>query len=117
MKKKILKARVIDTGKFIKIEQLQNGLYKDVESGIVYDRENLRILQRSSIAQFGFHLWRAGLFFFVREFWRYKNFYLIPTVATSFVKGYDRYFDIEIKFLCFGFGVRFVWVTAFSKKK
>ena len=62
----------------------------------------------------GFKFGRIGIFLFMRTAWKYKHFVLLPTLALDAVKGYDRYVDLEIIFLCYGFGVRFIWIT---KKK
>lgn len=50
----------------------------------------------------GFKFWRIGIFLFMRNVWKYKHFVLLPTLALDAVKGYDRYADLELKFLCFG---------------
>lgn len=59
----------------------------------------------------GFHFWRIGIYLFARSVWEYKHFTLLPTLVLDMGKGYDRYADFEIQFLCFGFGVRFMWIT------
>ncbi len=59
----------------------------------------------------GFKFWRIGIFLFMRNVWKYKHFVLLPTLALDAVKGYDRYADLELNFLCFGLGFRFIWIT------
>lgn len=58
----------------------------------------------------GFHVSRFGLYFFGRNAWKYRQFYVVPGVAVEMVRGRDYYIDVEIKLLCFGFGVRFIWL-------
>lgn len=110
MKKKTIKARVMDTGVVVKVQEVANGYFEDKKSGIVYERENLRFLERSHMVQFGFRIWRVGFFLFAREYWKYNNWYLFPGLSVSGVNGYDRYLDAEVKLLFFGFGVRFIWI-------
>lgn len=43
--------------------------------------------------------------------WKYKHFVLLPTLVVDVVKGYERYVDLQIQILCFGFGLRFGWIT------
>lgn len=59
----------------------------------------------------GFKFRRIGIFLFMRNVWKYKHFVLLPTLELDAVKGYDRYSDLELKFLCFGLGFRFIWIT------
>lgn len=54
---------------------------------------------------------RIGIFIFARNVCKYKHYVLWPTLVLDVVKGYDRYFDLELKILCFGLGVRFIWIT------
>ena len=66
----------------------------------------------------GFKFWRIGIFLFMRNVWKYKHFVLLPTLALDAVKGYDRYADLKLKFLCFGLGFRFIWITKrYSSRK
>lgn len=59
----------------------------------------------------GLKFYRIGIFLFIRNLWKYKNFVLLPTLTLDAVKGYDRYADLELKVLCFGLGFRFIWLT------
>lgn len=43
--------------------------------------------------------------------WKYKHFVLLPTLTLDVVKGENRYIDLQIQILCFGFGLRFGWIT------
>lgn len=43
--------------------------------------------------------------------WKYKHFVLFPTLTLDFVKGENRYVDLQFQILCFGFGLRFGWIT------
>lgn len=58
----------------------------------------------------GFHIKRLGLFLYLQNYYRYKQFYITPGVIVEGVIGYDAYFDLEIKLLCFAVGVRFIWI-------
>lgn len=44
-----------------------------------------------------------GIYLYVRSFWKYRQFFLLPTISLEIPK---RSLDLEIKFLCFGFGLR-----------
>lgn len=111
MKNKAIKARVVDTGKLIKVKDLDKyGFYEDVKTGEKYCKYDLNILPKKHMVQFGFRIWRVGFFLFAREYWKYNNWYLFPGLSVSGVNGYDRYLDAEVKLLFFGFGVRFIWI-------
>lgn len=56
----------------------------------------------------GFHIGRFGLFLFVENYSRYNQIYT-PALVFEFVGGSSRYFDVELKILCIGFGIRFYW--------
>lgn len=56
----------------------------------------------------GFHIGRFGLFFYAENYVRYNQVYT-PAVVVECVGGYSRYLDVELKILCFGFGIRFYW--------
>ena len=64
--------------------------------------------------QIGLHLWRIGLFIFMREYFKYKSWFILPGVSIDFIKGYDRCISIEIKFLCFGVGVNLIWISGYK---
>lgn len=57
-------------------------------------------------AQIGFHIGRVGVSVYVREYWKYKSWFIIPGVSVDAVNGYDRYVDIEAKILFVGIGIR-----------
>jgi hypothetical protein len=114
MRKKTLKARVKSTGLPVKVqvEDIVNtsNIYKDIKTGGYYYDTELQFEQSRHMWQLGFHVGRFGMFVFVREYIKYNVWYLLPGIAVSAVNGYDRYVDAEVKFLFFGFGVRFIWV-------
>lgn len=114
MKEKVLKAQHICTGKTVKVIAVDvvdtKNIYKNIKSDVFYYDYELMFEQSRHMWQFGLRIWRFGAFFFVREYIKYNVWYLIPGVAISAVNGYDRYVDAEVKFLFFGFGVRFIWV-------
>ena len=62
----------------------------------------------------GFHIGRFGLFFFAENYARYNRNYArynqiyTPAVVVEF-GDYCKYIDVELKILCFGFGIRFYW--------
>lgn len=59
-------------------------------------------------AQIGAHAGRVGVYLYAREYWKYKSFQF--GVSVDAVNGYDRYVDVELKILCFGVGIRFIWI-------
>ena len=58
-------------------------------------------------AQIGFHIGRVGVSVYVREYWKYKSWFIIPGVSVDAVNGYV---DIEAKILFVGIGIRFIWI-------
>ena len=48
-------------------------------------------------AQIGLHIGRGGVSFYVREYWKYKSWFVVPGVSVDAGKGYDRYVDNEAK--------------------
>ena len=58
-----------------------------------------------------FKFWRICIILFVMSVWKYKHFVLFPTLTLDVVKGENRYVDLQIQILCFGFGLRFGWRT------
>lgn len=58
-------------------------------------------------AQIGFHIGQVGVSVYVREYWKYKSWFVVPGVSVDVVNGYDRYVDIEAKILFVGIGIRF----------
>ena len=39
-------------------------------------------------AQIGFHIWRFGICVYVREYWKYKSWFIVPGVSVDAVNGY-----------------------------
>lgn len=58
----------------------------------------------------GFHFWRIGIFLFFKDWICCKDLILIPTLGLYVKNGYDIYADLEIKFISFGIGIRFIWI-------
>ena len=67
-------------------------------------------------AQFGFRFWRFGIVGYVREYWKYKSWFIVPGVSVDAVSGYDRYLDIEAKVLFVGVGIRLIWIKRKVKR-
>lgn len=63
-------------------------------------------------AQIGFHIGRVGVSVYVREYWKYKSWFIIPGVSVDAVNGYV---DIEAKILFVGIGIRFIWIKRMVK--
>lgn len=59
-------------------------------------------------AQIGAHVGRVGVYLYAREYWKYKSWQF--GLSIDAVNGYDRYVDVELKILCFGVGIRFIWI-------
>jgi len=104
------KAIVVATGEKVKVTLLAYGVYQNVKTGDHYYIDEIKVIPRRHMWQIGFTIWRVGFFIFAREYFKYNIWYLIPGIPVSAVNGYDRYVDAEIKFLCFGLGIRFIWV-------
>lgn len=51
----------------------------------------------------GFNIKKFSLYLYVRSFWNYKQFFLLPAVTAEFTR---RGLDLELKALCFGAGLR-----------
>lgn len=66
--------------------------------------------ERKHDIQIGFHFWKVGIYLFCREYLKYNSWFIIPGVSIDGINGYDRYLDVELKLLCFGVGVRFIWL-------
>ena len=58
-------------------------------------------------AQIGFHIGRVGVSVYVREYWKYKSWFVVPGVSVDAVNGYDRYV---------GIGIRFIWIKRKVKR-
>lgn len=67
-------------------------------------------------AQIGFHVGRVGVSVYVREYWKYKGWFIIPGVSVDAVNSYGRYVDIEAKILFVGIGIRFIWIERKAKR-
>lgn len=61
-------------------------------------------------AQCGIRFGRLAVIVYAREYVRYLSWFLTPCLSMDAVKGVDRYLDFEIKFLCVGIGLRFIWI-------
>lgn len=66
-------------------------------------------------AQIGFHIGRVGVSVYVREYWKYKSWFIIPGVSVDAVND-GRYVDIEAKILFVGIGIRFIWIKRKVKR-
>ena len=51
----------------------------------------------------GFKIKTFSVYLYMRSFWRYRQFFLLPAVSVEFV---NRSLDLELKILCFGIGLR-----------
>lgn len=58
----------------------------------------------------GFNISRFGIYFFIRSFLKYNSLFLFPGISIDFINGFDIYIDIEVKFLFFGIGIRFIFL-------
>ena len=67
-------------------------------------------------AQIGVHIGRVGICVYVREYWKYKSWFIVPGVSVDAVNGYDRYVDIEVKILFVGIGIRFICIKRKVKR-
>ncbi|WAX05457.1 hypothetical protein AS73P1_00037 [Alistipes phage AS73P1] len=65
-------------------------------------------------AQIGGHVGRVGVYLYAREYIRYHSWQF--GVSVDAVNGYDRYVDVELKILCFGVGIRFIWIKRKNKR-
>lgn len=51
----------------------------------------------------GIKIGTFSVYLYVRSFWKYKQFFILPAVTVEFV---SRSLDLELKHLCFGIGLR-----------
>lgn len=109
MKKVYLKAREVSTGKPVKVEIVAPGSYRNQDSGKIYFAKELKFAKSSW--QLGFHVGVLGFFLVCREFLKTNTFYIFPAACISWHKGYDFYCDLEIKFLCFAIGLKFIIIN------
>jgi hypothetical protein len=65
-------------------------------------------------AQIGGHVGRVGVYLYAREYIRYHSWQF--GVSVDAVNGYNRYVDVELKILCFGVGIRFIWIKRKNKR-
>lgn len=110
-KKDAARYRVIATGKKIKAVKIGYGEFEDIKTGQRYMNCEVKYLgYRRQIRQFGFHIWRFGLFLYGREYMKYNSWFIVPGVTVDVVNGIDFYVDFELKALFVGVGIRFVWI-------
>lgn len=51
---------------------------------------------------------KLGISIYVRSFYKYKSFYIIPGLTAEYLKLATKTdIDFEIKILCFGVGIKF----------
>jgi hypothetical protein len=67
-------------------------------------------------AQIGLHAGRVGVYIYAREYLKYNSWFVFPGVSVDAVNGYDRYVDVELKFLFVGVGIRFIWIKRKNKR-
>lgn len=65
--------------------------------------------------QIGGHVGQVGVYLYAREYWKYKSWQF--GISIDAVNGYDRYVDVELKILCFGVGIRFIWIKRKKNEK
>lgn len=110
-KKDATRYRVKATGQKIKAVNVAHGTYEDIKTGKRYMFDEIEYLgERRHMVQFGFHIWRFGLFLYGREYLKYNSWFIVPGVTVDAVNGYDRYLDVELKALFIGVGIRFMWI-------
>lgn len=103
------KFKVVATGKVVKVKAIGRLEYEDVKTGKIYDIGELQMLPERHSAIWGFHIGRYGLYFFARDFFKFKTFQIGPSVDV--VSGADRAIDIELKCGIVGIGMRFIVLT------
>lgn len=57
----------------------------------------------------GFHVGRFGVYAFARHH-NFTTWWLIPTLTIDYLNVADERIDIEIDFLRFSVGLRFIWL-------
>lgn len=108
------KAILLASGVKVKVIENDNGLYRDVKTNHLYFSTELKIKEPKTTIMIGKIISKIGIFFFARQYIKYKSLILTPCMSIDYVNGYDRYIDIEIKFLVFGVGMRVIKII--SKK-
>ena len=103
------KFKVTATGEVIKVKAIQCLKYKDVKTGKIYDIGELERIPEKHCAVWGFHIKRFGIYFYAREYWKYKSFQF--GLSFDYLNGKDKALDVELKFACAGIGTRFIILT------
>ena len=106
---KYQKFKVTATGKVVKVKAVGRLEYEDVKTGERYDIGDLQIIPEKHSVAWGTHVGRFGVYLFAREYFKYKTFQF--GISFDLIKGADRAIDVELKFACFGAGVRFIILT------
>lgn len=106
---KIQKFKESTSGKVVKVTAVGQLKYKNVKTGEIYDIGDLEIIPEKHTSAWGFHIKRFGVYFFAREYWKYKSFQF--GISFDILNGKDNALDVELKFACFGIGIRFIILT------
>jgi hypothetical protein len=84
--KKLFKARVIKTKKRVQVEELADGRYIDIVTGMIFTKLQIDIVKpRRTIWQTGFHFLRFGFFLHFRQFVHLNSWYLTPGLTFDFI--------------------------------
>lgn len=103
-KYKVINPKSPHFGKTIKAIPNGQYWYIDVKTGCQYEECELREIPEKHAAYFGIHIFRFGIFLFVREYIKYHSYQF--GCGVDYIDGTDRYIDFEIRVLCFGVGLR-----------
>lgn len=103
---KTQKFKVTATGKVVKVKAIGRLEYEDVKTGQRYDIGELEFIPEKHSATWGFHVGRFGMYFFARDYFKYKTFQVGP--AIDIMTGADRAIDVELKCGVAGVGIRFI---------
>lgn len=111
---KARKYRVVDNsltnyGKIIKARENNCGSeLVDIKTGVSYQHSQLEQIEHHAVYG-GITLGRFGLFLFAREYLKYRTIQF--GLGIDYISATDKMLDIELKFLFFGIGIRFIKIA------
>lgn len=79
-----------------------------IDMGIIHDSKDVHAVQT------GLHFGHFGVCLYAREYWKYRSYQF--GLSIDIVNSFDRYFDIEIKILCFSIVLRFISIKRKKNK-
>lgn len=101
--------KVAKTGKKVKCRWVAKDEYENVKTGERYNALDIDIYTRKTYWQKRAHIGRFGVALYLNDqvlFCRFQT----PAIAIEYINGFDYYFDIQLCFLCYLVGIRFIFL-------